>query len=394
MKNRPTFSLCMILRNEEANLDRSLGPVAESFDEVVVVDTGSSDRTPEMARSYGARVIEIEWPDDFAAARNVSIRAATGDWIMWLDGDNHVSPEGVRELRLSLEPGREAILWCTEVVVPDGERLIQKRVFPRRPEVYFEGRVHEQLVHPADYRSVLTPVEIEHWGYADKAQARDKGRRNLRLLEEMAAGQPDDLYICYQMGRTLLNLRRFDEAASWLGRAAAVSNGRGLNPALYLHAHILLAQALDRLGRQAESEQVLRGLVRAEPDYGPGHFELGRRRYLTGDFGEAAARFQSFLDLGAGDLITGLNPVRTRTTAAVLLGRCLEKTGDQAGAARAFKNAVRNDPRGIEARLALARLSWQEGKPEEARNHLARCLELSPGNRRAVELWREVAGHA
>jgi len=78
----PTFSLCMILCDEAANLAKSLGPVRDCFDEVVVVDTGSTDDTKGLARSYGARVIEIEWPNDFAVARNVSLEAAAGDWIM------------------------------------------------------------------------------------------------------------------------------------------------------------------------------------------------------------------------------------------------------------------------------------------------------------------------
>lgn len=128
MPGRPTLSLCMILRNEAGNLSRSLAPVAGRFDDVVVVDTGSTDGTDRAAEACGARVVRIDWPEDFAAARNVSIREARGDWIMWLDGDNAVSPDGVDHLRSLLDFERRSIVWCTEVVVPEGERLDRKSV--------------------------------------------------------------------------------------------------------------------------------------------------------------------------------------------------------------------------------------------------------------------------
>ncbi|MEW5724875.1 MAG: glycosyltransferase [Thermodesulfobacteriota bacterium] len=389
MRTRPSFSLCMIVRDEAGNLPRSLGPVAGFFDEAVIVDTGSTDGTPELARSYGARVLRIEWPGDFAAARNVSLGEASGDWIMWLDADNQVSPEGVERLRALLDPAGRAVLWCTEVVVPAGERLIQKRVFPRRPEVYFAGRVHEQLVHPADYRSVLAPVEILHWGYADKAAARAKGERNLGLLFEMARENPDDPYLCYQVGRTLLNLRRFDEARTWLEKSARSEAGPLLNPGLHAHVHILLARALERLDRPAEAEKVLAGLTAARADYGPGHYALGRLKYARREYAAAAESFQTFLRLGAGDPVAGFNPRRMYFTAAMLLGRCFEEIGKPVEADRAYTLAARSDPVHPEPPLAQARLALNLGRREEAAGYLSRCLKVAPGHRRAAALLEE-----
>ncbi|MBU2552263.1 MAG: glycosyltransferase [Proteobacteria bacterium] len=390
----PAISLCMIVRNEEGNLSRSLAPVGGCFDEVVVVDTGSSDRTPDLARSYGARVVEIEWPDDFAAARNVSIGEARCDWIFWLDGDNYISPEGVAELRRHLDPERKSVLWCTEVVLPQGERLVQKRVFPNRPEVYFEGRVHEQLVHPADYRSVLTPVEILHWGYEDKAAARIKGERNLRLLSAMVQQDPDVFYPRYQLGRTLLNLRRFDESVDHLERAVSRGESRSSNPGLYRHAQLLLATALDRLGRGSEAEDALRRLVEAAPDYGPGRLALGRMLQAGGAYAEAAEHLRALLEYGIADPAGGANPLRMKAQAGLLLGRTLEKLARPDESVQAYRAAAQSDASDPEPLLALARLSLAAGRKPEARNYLTRCLDLSPGNRRARLLWREAWPHA
>src|SRR6516165_8985780 len=92
-------SLCMIVRNEEANLGLCLDTAADLVDEIVVVDTGSTDRTREIAAQYGARVYDFRWVDDFSAARNESLRHATGRWIFWLDADDRIDELNRQRLR-------------------------------------------------------------------------------------------------------------------------------------------------------------------------------------------------------------------------------------------------------------------------------------------------------
>ena len=96
---RPHVSLCMIVRNEEENLPACLASAADLVDEVVVVDTGSRDRTREVAAGFGARVYEFPWVDDFAAARNESLRHATGDWVFWLDADDRLDGDNRGRLK-------------------------------------------------------------------------------------------------------------------------------------------------------------------------------------------------------------------------------------------------------------------------------------------------------
>ena len=96
-------SLCMIARNEAATLSRSLGSVAGLADEIIVVDTGSDDDTRQIARELKAQVHEFPWIDDFAAARNESLRHATGEWILWLDGDEYVGAANRGQLRTLID---------------------------------------------------------------------------------------------------------------------------------------------------------------------------------------------------------------------------------------------------------------------------------------------------
>ncbi|MBW2050804.1 MAG: glycosyltransferase [Deltaproteobacteria bacterium] len=389
-----TLSLCMILRDEELNLPISLGPIHGLFDEVVVVDTGSKDRTRELARSYGAKVIEATWNDDFSKARNLSIKESSGGWLFWLDGDNRIQPDDVETIRHCLDDKGEKILWCNEVVEPSGEQLMQKRVFPNRPEVYFEGRVHEQLIHPNHYESVITPVKILHWGYADKAKAREKGERNIRLLMDMVKKQPADLYLCYQIGKTLFNLRQFEGALLWLKRAAKLQSQKHQNLGLYLHAHILKAQTLERLGLFQKAEDCLRGLIKSYPDYGPGHFYLGRFLFTQSDAKAASICFQTFLKLGANDPITGLNHSHLTFMAALLLGRCHETLNNPQDAITAYHMAAETNPANPEPSLALAKIFLSQDRPKLALNYTRRNLKLNPGNRRGAELLKQITGNA
>ncbi|MFH1140044.1 MAG: glycosyltransferase [Pseudomonadota bacterium] len=379
----PTFSLAMIVRDEEPNLPRSLGPVRRSFDEVIVVDSGSTDGTVDLAFSYGAKVFHLDWTDDFSAARNFSIQAASGDWIMWLDADNHVSPRDVDLLRGLLDGGKESIIWCTEKVIPQGESLIQKRVFPKRPDVFFSGRVHEQLVHPDGLRSVVAPVEIMHWGYADQALAREKGLRNLRLLEKMAQAQPDDMYSRYQLGRTLFNLRRFDEALAWLESDRPDAD-------LAPHARLLRARVLERLGKMDQARDALVLLTARVPDYSPGFHALGNLLYAQGDFEDAARNFEKFISLDSGDLLAGTNRTQLEFSGRLLLGRCLEKLNRPNEARRAYLASRKIDPGNPEPLLALARLAAGQGNKDEALEFITACLAAHPANRGALRLRLEL----
>jgi tetratricopeptide (TPR) repeat protein len=196
------LSLCMIVRDEEQMLPRCLGAVADAVDEIVVVDTGSSDATIEIARSFGARVIEREWTGSFAEARNASFDAASGDWLMYLDADELLVREDLTLLRsLTGRTWREAFyLYQTHYTSDeeDGTAVAHNalRVFRNRPEYRFEGRLHEQIAQCLPgylpERIEATSVRVEHFGYVSAVRdARAKSARNIELLRlQQAEGEP------------------------------------------------------------------------------------------------------------------------------------------------------------------------------------------------------------
>ncbi len=196
------LSLCMIVRDEEEMLPRCLAAAAPAVDEIVIVDTGSRDRTIEIARSFGARVIEREWTGSFADARNVSFEAATGDWLMYLDADEVLVAEDADRLRaLTGRTWREAFYLVETSYTGeagDGTAMTHNalRIFRNRPRYRFEGRLHEQIFQClppyGSERIEHTSVRVEHYGYLGAVRdAKEKSRRNIDLLrKQMAESAP------------------------------------------------------------------------------------------------------------------------------------------------------------------------------------------------------------
>ena len=147
------LSLCMIVKDEEEMLAGCLEPLRGVVDEMVVVDTGSTDRTVEIAESFGAKVVHFPWNGSFADARNVSLDNATGDWIMYLDADEHIEAEDAPKLRDLLGRTWREGFNLVETNYTGGEDTgsatthLALRLWRRRPEYRFEGRIHEQKTH-------------------------------------------------------------------------------------------------------------------------------------------------------------------------------------------------------------------------------------------------------
>ncbi|HEX4807131.1 MAG TPA: glycosyltransferase [Conexibacter sp.] len=205
------LSLCMIVKDEEEMLPRCLAAAAPAVDEIVIVDTGSSDRTIEIARAFGANVIERAWTGSFAEARNVSFDAATGDWLMFLDADEVLVEEDVERLRaLRGKTWREAfylseISWTGELGDGTAATHTALRVFRARPEYRFSGSLHEQIAETLPLhlpeRIEATDIRVEHFGYLGAVRdAKEKSRRNIELLLEQREQSGPHPFLHFNLG--------------------------------------------------------------------------------------------------------------------------------------------------------------------------------------------------
>jgi|GEM_PF-466750 len=217
----PTLSLCMIVKNEAHNLPACLESLDGLPTEIIVVDTGSTDDTVEVARRYGAQVYHFPWIDDFAAARNESLRHATGEWVMWFDADFRLVPGHADRIRAALVSGQaDAFLVNVRSLPAEGlagqsEWTLLALLFRNRPGVRFEGAVHEQILPSllaAGLAPARTDIVVDHIGYADPAQLRRKAERNLELIQAELACDPDNPMQRFQLAQTYGALGRYPEA--------------------------------------------------------------------------------------------------------------------------------------------------------------------------------------
>jgi cytochrome P450/predicted O-linked N-acetylglucosamine transferase (SPINDLY family) len=262
---RPQISLCMIVKNEESNLTACLNSAAHLVDEIVVVDTGSTDNTKAVATSMGARVVDFTWSEDFAAARNESLRHARGKWIFYLDADERIDPDNqqrLRDLFAGLEDENTA--YTMRQLSPAKTRtglaflVGMVRLFRNNPRLRWQYRIHEQIL-PALMRCGTeirqTEITIEHLGYQDADRLISKLERNLHLSRLEYAEHPDDPFILFNLGFVYLELEQAGEALPLLRRSLELAQPS--DPFVRM-LFAVLARSQDRLGQKVEALATLR----------------------------------------------------------------------------------------------------------------------------------------
>jgi len=322
-------SLCMIVRNEEDNLAACLESTGDLFAEKIIVDTGSVDRTKEIAAGFGERVFDFAWVDSFAAARNECLRHATGRWIMWLDADDRLDEENRTRLRALFAGLKEenAAYAMKCLCLPDpvsGTATVvdHVRLFPNQLDIRWKYRVHEQILPAVRLRGGevrWAEVVIQHVGYQDAALRRRKLERDLRLLHLENAEHPDDPFTLFNLGCVFQELGQVREALPLLQRSLERSQA---GDSIVRKLYALIVQCHRQLG---EHEQALAACGTGQQHY-PQDCELlfqeGLVRREHGDRVGAERCFLHLMEHWEGShfasLDTGLRSHKARHNLAVL----------------------------------------------------------------------------
>ena len=272
---KPTVALCMIVKNEERCLAEALASVAPYVDQMVVVDTGSIDRTVEIALEAGAEVFHTPWDDDFARARNVSFDHSRCDWNFWMDGDDTLPAgcgPGLREAALMAEDRCYGFLMQVHVPAAPGEFGVtvvdHVKLVRNLPGIRFEGRIHEQLLGAirrlgGDIARTSLHVVHTHYDHSPAGQAA-KLQRDLRILELELAERPDDAFAHFNLGMTRYFAGDLRAAITALHEALARS---GPDDSTLRKVYSLLVGSHAGLGERSEAREWLeKGLARYPRD--------------------------------------------------------------------------------------------------------------------------------
>jgi glycosyltransferase involved in cell wall biosynthesis len=294
------LSQCMIVKNEESNIERALTWGKDIVCEQVVVDTGSTDRTVEIAERMGAKVFHFKWIDDFSAAKNFALSKAKGNWIAFLDADEYFR-EGDALLLLKIlermNPTARGIVVSLPIVnlTDDGQAgsvLSQERAF-RNPAFKYVGAIHEHLIpvkaHTAHLQVVCNDINIFHTGYTFAAySATHKLDRNVEMLRRELDSKPDDPDAMAYLADSLLvrNRSASDRAEAKRLYTASLLGEKPMHGGVKLNSYSKFLQ----LCRKIDPDLYYRAAEQAVNDFpGVGTFNLyyGTILYSKGDYDRA-----------------------------------------------------------------------------------------------------------
>jgi Flp pilus assembly protein TadD len=381
------LSVCMIVRNEEAVLARCLASVKPAADEIVVVDTGSTDRTAAIAREHGAMVVHTEWKNDFSDARNISIKHATGDWILWLDADDVVPAESIEALRrLTRESPDRVFAFVVRNERPGGtgSAFVQARMFPRRDDVFFERRIHEQITLSALRAGLLLEqqaVVIEHHGYGDAEAVRKKAERNITmLLDEYDRDDPDPV-MAIEIADAYRIYGKPGEARAWYQNVLDLGSIEIIMPSIASQAHLGLGTGDTEAGDYAAAERHFRAALALEPDRTDVLYGLAVALDLAGRDAEAIDVLGEILDMKEKPLDVSVDFREARIKTYMRLERLLRENGRGAETPALSQRGLAELPQRPEIHALAGRSFLLSGKLIEALRAFEESIRITgPGN--------------
>jgi glycosyltransferase involved in cell wall biosynthesis len=389
------ISVCMIVKNEEASLERALASCAPWASEIVVNDTGSTDRTLEIARSFPlVRVIQSEWTQDFSHARNLSLRAARYSWCMMLDADNVVPEEQFPKLRaLHSRPADRVLGYVLQDLMdgkPLGSQSIRFGIFPNREEIFFEGRIHEQVIFSASRLGMPcedTDIVVWHTGYEDEDALKRKARRNLEImaLEPRIHETP---FGDKQEGDCYWVLRNWAAAKAAYLRGFEFPGCREHYPDAYATLPVNIGRCAQKMRQFKEAEEWFVRGIEIDPKSVDAYYHMA---CLFRDLGRRAKAKELYLKvLSLGEvpvrLLTNQRLARMRSHNALFELALLEGSLPEAEAraeefARAYPDLDIPQKCLARVRFAQAKEHFAQGNDQEAFDKLESakpCLESRP----------------
>ncbi|MGG6268798.1 tetratricopeptide repeat protein [Leptolyngbya sp. AN03gr2] len=373
------LSFCIIVKNEEENLPRCLASVQDFVDEMIVLDTGSSDRTVKIAKSFGAQVHSFIWCNDFSAARNESLKYVQGDWVLVLDADEVLVPEIVPILKSAIEQDDYLVfnLVRQEIGAAQSPYSLISRLFRRHPEIWFtrpyhamiDDQVMKLLEREPHWKIGSIPeVAILHEGYqANVIAGRDKVNKARTTMESFLALHPNDPYVCSKLGALYVQVGETEKGIELLERGLSTVEDVSTKYELHYHLGSVYSELNLEKAAQHYQEAIQQPIL---PKLRLGAINnLGSLLKDCGDFQNAQVLYQQALKIDPNFAIVHCN-----------LGATLKAMGQFTQAIDHYRNAIELDPNYAEAYQNLGVVLLKIGQVPESLKAFRKAIELHQQN--------------
>lgn len=381
----PTLSCCMIVKNEEKFLAQCLDSIKDVVDEIIIVDTGSTDNTVEIAKQYTDKVYFHEWQNSFSEARNYSLQFATCDWILQIDADEELEQEDIPMLYKALKAADKkedvnAIFVALYNELSSGEsKHYFQRIF-RRGKAHYEGIVHNQLIYEG--KAMATEIKFRHYGYnlSQEGMAK-KHERTGNLLRQQIEENPTNTFARMNLVRIYRNQRNFDKAIETAKTALELYSDK-MTPYQRQMIKCDMANCMIQAGQHDSAEKVCLQVLEENPNNLDVTFALALVYQMTGRYQSAISRYRQFLMTQRDEkrhTRFNLLIVDTYTSSDKAwnnMGLCYQKTGQLDSAINAYQKAVEENPESNVFYKNLSHVYLQKGEIDKARNVLEEAVGL------------------
>jgi GT2 family glycosyltransferase/glycosyltransferase involved in cell wall biosynthesis len=393
------LSVCLIVKNEERFLAQCLKSIRGFAAQTVVVDTGSTDRTVEIAREFGAEIYSFPWCDDFSAARNAALEHATGDWVLMLDADEELPAAEHARLLVDMKHASTVayrLPLANAGKEQEGHSYVP-RLFRNVPGAFFKGRIHEQifasLIGQAKKWGLKTGLGtgvLLHHGYSkDLVVDRNKIERNLKLLRLAVQEDPADVNLVMNLGMELVRSDDLPAGVEKYREAYQLISAQRSEEVVPELREVLLTQftsQLYKLRAHAEAVQVLTSPLAREGGLTASlHFALGLAYFELKQFSEAADQMRQCLAKRKQPCLTPINTDILTAAPQHCLAVSLVAAGDLQGAEKAFLAALAETGHGEAARRDYAKFLRDQNRPVDA---LRQLHDVITSDSRDAAAWR------
>ena len=418
----PTLSLCMIVKNEEKFLPRCLESVKDHVDEIIIVDTGSTDSTVEIAKRYNAKIYYHAWENSFSKARNYSLKYATCDWIIWLDADEEVDKEDAHKLKEVIKDNDVNVIYLPMFNKPVGGKNISvfnsEKIFKNHIGIYFEGIVHNALKYSGLTKKAN--IKIYHYGYNQGDEQQEKKFiRTSALLKKQIKDDPENPIPHHYLAISCLDRQRNDECIREALEAIRLFEQQNSNVQPLLVTYYTASVAFYRKKDLANAEAYALKAIDFYADYLDAYYILSSVYLMRKEHDKCIEATKKFLKLsrtiesnptkalvipynnlqhawlahsrtaivyyeqdkeheGIQSLNSAISCTDNKWEPYLVIGKYFLEQGNLKMAEKFLRNGLRNDPNNRAIQYYIAETYEKSGEPDKALAHFKKILECYP----------------